>query len=70
MGKQSRKKTSVNKNIFTSGFVFSKVNAVMLVLFLIVEAIYYYIPVNCISGLLLLLFFLWYVSLILRKRKM
>ena len=43
MGKQSRKKTSANKNIFTSGFVFSKVNAVMLVLFLIVEAIYYYI---------------------------
>ena len=49
MGKQSKKKTSVNKNIFTSGFVFSKVNAVMLVLFLIVEAIYYYICAPSLS---------------------
>ena len=49
MGKQTRKKTSVNKKIFTSGFVFSKVNAVMLVLFIIVEAIYYYICVPSLS---------------------
>ncbi len=49
MADKTKKKSSVNKNIFTSGFSFSKVNAVMLILFLVVEALYYYICTPSLS---------------------